>query len=57
MAEQDFDQKGHQGRLMNMGEILRFAKDHNIYPTLLAKDEVQTLVRIINLRRKKTTDV
>lgn len=42
---------------MNMGEILKFAKDHNIYPELLSKDEILALVRLMNIKRKKPEEV
>ncbi len=42
---------------MNMGEILKFTKEHNIYPELISKDEITSLVRLINLKNHKTEDV
>lgn len=42
---------------MNMGEILKFCKDHKIYPDLLTQAELTSLVRLLNLKRKKTEDV
>lgn len=42
---------------MNFAEVLKFTKDHNILNELLSKDEIQGLVRLINIKRKRTEDV
>lgn len=56
-TEQNFDFKDQKAKSMNMGEILKFAKEHNIYPELLSKEEIQSLVRLLNLKQKKTEDI
>lgn len=42
---------------MNLGEILKFAKDHGIYSVLLSKDEIQSLVRMIGLKNNKRDEI
>ena len=42
---------------MNLAEILKLSKDHNICPGLLAKDEIKSLIRLINLKRKRSEDL
>jgi hypothetical protein len=39
-AEQNFDHKGLKSKLLNFAEILKFSKDHGIYPDYLTKDEI-----------------
>ena len=40
---------------MNMAEIIKLARDYKIYPELLSKEEIQSLVKLIN--RKRTEDL
>eukprot|EP00347_Sterkiella_histriomuscorum_P006073 403354173 len=56
-VEQNFDFKDQKSKQMNLAEIFKFTKDHNIINELLSKDEIQSLVRLINLKRKRTEDV
>jgi len=43
-------------KLMNLAEINMLAKDHSIYPDLLSREELQALVRAINIRLRKRTE-
>ena len=40
IVDRDFDFKDQKSKMMNLAEILKFTKDHNIYPELLTKEEV-----------------
>ena len=39
--------------MLNLGEIFKLAKEHNILPELLAKEEIAGLVRLINLKQRR----
>ena len=53
-VEENFNAKDEKSKFLNMGEIFKFCKDHNIISSdMLTKDEIQTLVRLINMNKKK----
>lgn len=56
-VDQNFEFKDHKSKLMTLAETFKFTKEHNIYPELLTKDEIQSLIRLINLKKKKTEDL
>jgi len=51
-VETDFGNREHQGKYMNLGETLKFLKDHDITPDLLTKEEAQTLLRLLTMKTK-----
>jgi hypothetical protein len=34
---------------INLAEITKILKDHNTFPTLISKDEIASLIRLINM--------
>ena len=46
-----------QSKYLNLGEIFKFLKDHEITNELLTKDEAQAIVRLLTMKRKKSEEV
>jgi hypothetical protein len=55
-VEDDFLRKDEKSKLLNLGEVIKFAKDHNIMSDLLTKDELQSIIRLINLKDNRKGD-
>ena len=45
----DFDDFNNKIQHINLSEILKMLKDHLVYPQLIEKYEVASLVRLINM--------
>lgn len=52
-GKQDFDDMLKKTSNINLPEITKMLKDHDIYPALINKDEIATLIRLINMRWKQ----
>lgn len=48
-GRKDFDDLGQKTHTINLAEVTKMLREHNTYPTLLSKEEIATLVRLINL--------
>ena len=46
----DFDDMGKKTSQINQAEITKLLRDHDTYPKLVSKDEVQSLMRLINMQ-------
>jgi len=51
--QQSFDQIGVKTHTINYPEATKLFKDHSMLPTYISKEEVQQLVRLINLKEGK----
>ena len=38
--------------MINLAEVTKMLRDHNTYPTLLNKDELASLIRLLNMSSK-----
>ena len=45
----NFDDLGKKTQQINLAEITKILKDHNTYPLLISKDEIASLIRLINM--------
>lgn len=45
----NFDDMGKKTSQINLAELTKMLKDHNTYPTLLSRDELASLIRLINM--------
>jgi hypothetical protein len=54
-VEDNFNLKDEKSKYMNMGEIVKFCKDHGLIDStnFLSRDEIVTLVKLINTKKKK----
>lgn len=41
---------GRKTSQINLAELTKMLKEHNTYPTLLTRDELASLIRLINVR-------
>jgi hypothetical protein len=48
-GKKDFDDMLNKTSQINVAEVTNILKDHNTYPTLISKDEIQALIRLINM--------
>lgn len=48
-GKKDFDDMLSKTSQINVAEVTNILKDHNTYPTLINKDEIQALIRLINM--------
>jgi hypothetical protein len=48
--------KDEKSKYMNMGEIVKFCKDHGLIDSsnFLSRDEIVTLVKLINTKKRKS---
>ena len=49
-GKSDFDALAQKTSHINQAEITKMLKEHNTYPLLISKDEIASLIRLINLR-------
>lgn len=47
--QKDFDDIGRKTSQISLAEITKMLRDHNTYPTLLNKDELASLLRLLNM--------
>ena len=45
-----FDQLNERSQTISLGELTKLLKDHNTFPNLINKDELQTLFRLVNMK-------
>ena len=45
-----FDQLNERSQTISLGELTKLLKDHNVFPNLINKDELQTLFRLVNMK-------
>lgn len=45
----NFDDMGKKTSQINLAELTKMLKDHNTYPTLLTRDELASMIRLINM--------
>lgn len=48
-GKKDFDDLGLRREQINLPEAIKMLKDHDTYPQLVSKDEMQQIFRLINL--------
>jgi hypothetical protein len=53
----NFDQLGEKLNTINVAEITKLLKDHGTYPTLISKEEIQHLFRLINTKLFSKSDL
>ena len=46
----DFDDLNRKVQQISLAEIVKMLKDHSIYPQLIDKDEIASLIRLINVK-------
>jgi hypothetical protein len=46
----DFDDMNRKVQQINIAEIVKMLKDHLIYPQLIDRDEIATLIRLVNVK-------
>lgn len=45
----NFDDMGKKTSQINLAELTKMLKEHNTYPTLLTRDELASLIRLVNM--------
>lgn len=45
----DFDSVGKKAQQINLPEITKMLREHSTYPTLITKDEIASLIRLLNM--------
>ena len=53
----NFDQLNEKLHTMNVAEMTKLLKDHGAFPSLLNKEELQTLFRLINTKIANRNDL
>lgn len=48
-GKQNFDSLGKKKDTINHPEITKMLKEHNTYPSLITKDEIASLIRLLNM--------
>jgi hypothetical protein len=48
----NFDEIKNKLSQISLAEITKMLRDHNTYPQLLTKDELASLIRLINMQTK-----
>lgn len=52
-GKSDFDSLKEKTKQINLSEITKMLKEHNTYPTLINKDEIAQLIRLLNMNSNK----
>lgn len=53
----NFDQYNEKSQTISLGEMTKLLKDHNTFPNLISKEELQTLFRLVNTKILKKQDL
>lgn len=53
----NFDQYNERSQTISLGEMTKLLRDHNTFPNLLRKDELQSLFRLVNQKLFKRLDL
>jgi len=48
-GKKDFDDMGRKTEQINLAEVTKILKEHNTFPNLISKDEISSLIRLINI--------
>lgn len=51
-GKKDFDDLGLRKEQINLPEAIKMLKDHDTYPKFIKKNEIQQIVRLINIHSK-----
>ena len=50
-GKKDFDDMKGKTSQINLAEVTKILKEHNTFPTLISKDEIASLMRLINMQQ------
>lgn len=53
----NFDQYNEKSQTISLGEMTKMLKDHNTFPNLINKDELQALFRMVNSKLFKVQEL
>ena len=53
----NFDQLGDKYNTMNLAEMTKMLRDHDTYPQLISKEQLQCLFRLINTKVANSNDL
>jgi hypothetical protein len=49
-GKKDFDDMGNKSTMINQAEVTKILKEHNTFPNYINKDEVASLIRLVNMQ-------
>lgn len=52
----NFDQYNEKSQTISLGEMTKLLRDHNVFPNLINKDELQAIFRLVNTKLFKRQD-
>lgn len=55
-GKKDFDDLGLRQQQINLPEAIKMLKDHDTFPQLISKNEMQQMFRLINMHTKGTDE-
>lgn len=53
-GKRDFDDMKQKVSQISQAEITKMLKEHNTYPLLISKDEIASLIRLLNMKSNNT---
>lgn len=53
----NFDQMNNRSHTISMAEVTKLLKDHNAFPTMINKDELAALFRLVNSKLFNSKDI